>query len=357
MRTISRRKALRCIGGTVGVVALSPALAATPLGSRAPIGIGMHSYGFQWRAAKQHREGAKFHDALTFLQYADNVRAAGVQVAIGDNDSAYAQRIKAEAEKRGLYFEAQFQLPKDETDLTRFERDVRLARDAGATVFRTACLSGRRYETFKSAEEFRDFSTQSVKSLELAEPVLKRARLRVAIENHKDWLVPELLEIVRRFSSEWIGICVDTGNSIALMEDAMQVIEAYAPFVFSVHLKDMAFGESADGFLLSEVPLGRGYLPIPQIVQTLRKANPKIQLNLEMITRDPLNIPCLTEPYWATMPNAPASQLAHTLAAAKQHASKEPLPRTTGLPPGDQLRFEDENVRASLAWAAAHLRI
>jgi sugar phosphate isomerase/epimerase len=241
--------------------------------------------------------------------------------------------------------------------LARFERDVRLARDAGATVFRTACLSGRRYETFKSAAEFHDFSARSLNSLRIAEPVLRRERLRVAVENHKDWLIPELLELVRRFSSEWLGICVDTGNSIALMEDAMNVIEEYAPFAFSVHLKDMAFAEAPDGFLLSEVPLGRGYLSIPRVVEILRKANPAVKLNLEMITRDPLRVPCLTAAYWTTMSNMHASQLARTLAAAKQNNSKAPLPRTTGLQPPDQLRLEDEHVRASLAWAAANLRL
>jgi sugar phosphate isomerase/epimerase len=357
MKPISRREALGRVGGAVGFVAACPALAAAAAPSRAAIGIGMHSYGFHWRAAKQNPVGARFHDALTFLQYAHQLGAAGVQVTIGDNDRAYAQRIKAEAEKHGLYFEAQLQLPKDDTDVDRFERDVRLACDAGATVFRTACLSGRRYELFKSAQEFRYFSSRSRNSLRLAEPLLKRARLRVAVENHKDWLIPELLEIVRRFSSEWIGICVDTGNSIALMEDAMKVIEAYAPFVFSVHLKDMAFGESPDGFLLSEVPLGRGYLPIAQIVQVLRKANPAVRFNLEMITRDPLRIPCLSDAYWATMPNFPASQLAHALGTAKHHNSKTPLPRTTGLQSAEQLRLEDEHVRASLSWSTSNLRL
>jgi 3-oxoisoapionate decarboxylase len=357
MKPISRREALQRIGGAAGLLAAWPAAAKNITDPRGPIGIGMHSYGFQWRAARQNRKGAKFHDALSLLQYAFELGAEGVQVAIENHDRAHARRIKYHADKLEMYFEAQFQLPKDEADLPRFERDVRLARDAGAMVFRTACLSGRRYETFKSAEEFRDFSAQSVKSIQLAEPILKRHRLRVAIENHKDWLVSELLEIVRHVSSEWIGICVDTGNSIALMEDAMRVIEEYAPFAFSVHLKDMAVADSPDGFLLSEVPLGRGYLPIPQIVQTLRKANPTVQLNLEMITRDPLNVPCLTETYWATMPNTPASQLAHTLATAKQHTSKAPLPRTTGLQPADQLEREDEHVRASLAWAVSNLRV
>ena len=178
----------------------------------------------------------------------------------------------------------------------------------------------------------------------------------MAVENHKDWLVPELLEIVRKFSSEWVGICVDTGNSIALMEDAMNVIEAYAPFAFSVHLKDMALDEYGDGFLLSEVPLGRGFLSISRVVQILRRANPAVQLNLEMITRDPLRIPCLTDAYWATMRSTPASQFAQTLGTAKQNISKIPLPRLSDLPAEKQLLLEDEHVRASLAFAKTQLR-
>ena len=341
------------MAASAGLLAASPTFAESIPRKRNPIGIGMHSYGYQWRAAKQKPNGAKFHDALTFLQYAHQLGAAGVQVAIGDNDRAYAQRIKAEVETRGLYFEAQFQLPKDDTDLDRFERDVRLARDAGATVFRTACLSGRRYETFKSAEEFREFAARSHHSLRLAEPALKRHDLRMAVENHKDWLVPELLEIVRKFSSEWMGICVDTGNSIALMEDATSVIEAYAPFAFSVHLKDMAFDEYADGFLLAEVPLGRGFLPISRVVQILQKANPAVQFNLEMITRDPLRIPCFTDAYWATMRSMPASQFAQMLGTAKGNMSKTPLPRLSELSLEKQLLLEDEHVRASLAFARA----
>ena len=137
----------------------------------------------------------------------------------------------------------------------------------------------------------------------------------------------------------------------------MQIIEAYAPFAFSVHLKDMAFEEYGDGFLLSEVPLGRGFLSISRVVEILRKANPAVQLNLEMITRDPLRIPCLTDAYWATMRGTPASQFAQALGTAKQNISKIALPRLSDLPPEKQLLLEDEHVRASLAFANAELRL
>jgi sugar phosphate isomerase/epimerase len=309
----------------------------------------MHSYGAHWKAARDKHSAARFSDALEFLNYAHELNAGGVQVAIGQKDLSYAGRIRADAEKFGMYFEAQFVLPKDTSDLERFERDVRLAKEAGATVFRTALLSGRRYETFDSAEGFQKFREQSWNSLVLAEPILKRRRLRVAVENHKDWLIPELLEMLRKLNSEWIGVCVDTGNNIALLEDPMEVVEAFAPFATSVHLKDMAVQEYADGFLLSEVPLGDGFLDLPKIITTLQKANPAIQFSLEMITRDPLRIPCLTDKYWATMPSAPASRLARALGSVKENISSKPLPRVTDKTFEQQLAFEDANVRKSLA--------
>ena len=177
----------------------------------------------------------------------------------------------------------------------------------------------------------------------------------MAVENHKDWLIPELVEILQRLRSDWVGICIDTGNSIALLEDAMEVVEAFAPFVWSTHIKDMGVQESADGFLLSEVPLGDGFLPLKRIVEVVRKANPAVQFNVEMITRDPLRIPCLTGNYWVTMEKTPASQLAGALATVKRNISSKPLPKTTGLTLDQQLTLEDNNVRQSLVYAREQL--
>src|SRR5213076_65447 len=218
-------------------------------------------------------------------------------------------------------------------------------------VVRTAMLGGRRYETFDSAEAFRQFAKQSWKSLTLAEPVARRHGIKLAVENHKDWRVPELVDILKRISSEYVGLCVDTGNNIALLEDPMEVVEALAPFAFSTHLKDMAVQEYEEGFLLSEVPLGEGFLDLKEMVAILQKANPTIQFNLEMITRDPLKIPCLTPKYWATMENVPAAQLAAALAMVRRNAAKKPLPHTSGLDLDRQIEVEDENVRASFAYA------
>jgi sugar phosphate isomerase/epimerase len=160
-----------------------------------------------------------------------------------------------------------------------------------------------------------------------------------------------MIPLLKRFDSEFLGICVDTGNSIALLEDPMEVVRAYAPLALSVHLKDMGVRPYDEGFRLAEVPLGEGFLDIPAMVAVLLKANHRIWFSLEMITRDPLNIPCLLPKYWGTMSQVPASALAATLALVRHHDSPKPLPFTTGLDPALQLALEDEHVRRCFAYA------
>lgn len=304
------------------------------------LGIGMHSYGFAWKAQR-------FHDALTFLEYAHSIGAGGVQVTIGQRDAAYARKLRERCGTWDMFLEAQSSLPSDESGVPRFTAEVASAKAAGATVMRTALLSGRRYETFNTAADFDAFRAKACKAITLAEPIAKKQGIRIAIENHKDWLIPDLLEIVRKISSEYVGICVDTGNSIALLEDPMATIDAYAPFAFTTHLKDMGVAEYERGFLLSEVPLGAGFLGLSRIIKSIERANPKIQWNLEMITRDPLEIPYLTDKYWATLKSLPARQLAECVAMVRAHA--QDLPRVSHLTDADKLKAEDDNVRQSLA--------
>jgi hypothetical protein len=117
----------------------------------------------------------------------------------------------------------------------------------------------------------------------------------------------------------------------------------------------MAVQETDDGFLLSEVPLGTGFLDLPRVVAVLRKANPRIAFNLEMITRDPLLIPCLTAGYWATLGEMRASQLAAALTGVRALRPRMPLPRMADLPLEEQLAIEEQNNRDSIVFARQRL--
>jgi sugar phosphate isomerase/epimerase len=307
----------------------------------------------QWNLAKKNPKAARFHDAATFLAYAHELGAGGVQVAIGAPEVAYTRDLRKNTEAWGMYLEAQTSLPFTDADVARFEREVRSAVEAGAMIMRTAMLGGRRYETFRSAADFRTFADSAWKALTRAEPILRKHRIRLAIENHKDWRISELLEIVRRISSEHVGICIDLGNSIALLEDYIETVKAFAPFAASTHIKDMAVADYESGFLLAEVPLGEGFLDLKALVEIVTRANPTIQWNLEMITRDPLRVPCLTETYWATLQEVPARDLSLTVGLLREKG--KPLPTISHLSEETQRKLEDDNVRRSLSFASRTL--
>jgi hypothetical protein len=190
--------------------------------------------------------------------------------------------------------------------------------------------------------------------MQLAEPVARRHGVSIGIENHKDFHAPELVEMLRKLSSQHIGATIDTGNSLALLEDAMEVVEALAPYAVSTHVKDMAVREHEDGFLLSEVPVGEGMLDLNRLLQVIEKANPRATLNLEMITRDPLHIPCFRESYYATFPDKPASVLGRAMLQVRKHQATS-LPSMAGKETDAALAYEEDNILKSFRGGVAKL--
>ena len=108
----------------------------------------------------------------------------------------------------------------------------------------------------------------------------------------------------------------------------------------------------AEGFLLSEVPLGDGFLDLPGIVSMIRTANPNAHMMLEMITRDPLRVPCLTDKYWVTFPDRNGHYLAKTLVLVAEKTNRlRPLPRISQLQKEEQIRVEQDNIKSCMVYA------
>lgn len=283
-------------------------------------------------------------DTYEFLEHCHGLGAAGIQIILSSTDPAYVKKFRARAEELGMYFEAFVtMLDKDSADITA---QVRAAREAGATGVRTACLGGRRYETFKTLEDWKSFVARSEKSMEVAARVAEAERMPMGMENHKDWTLDDLTRYMRRYGNEYFGLCLDTGNNIALLDDPDELVEAMIPYTKTTHLKDMAWANYEDGLLLSEVNLGEGFLKVSDYIAKLRKANPKVKLSLEMITRDPLKVPYRKEAYFLTMPEVRARMIARL--SERIPANAKPLPYTSKLGRTEQLQLEDDNVRACL---------
>jgi sugar phosphate isomerase/epimerase len=306
-------------------------------------GVLLYSYGIR------ARQEPKFREPDQFATFARGQGFGGVQMPISVRPSADCHVLRDHFERINSYVEGIVNPPHDPADADRFDAELRTAKECGASVLRMVMLGGRRYETFRSMAEYREFKQRSWESLQRAASIVARHQLRLAVENHKDYRVDELVEVLQRLSSEFVGVCLDTGNNIALLEDPWQVIDKLAPWTLTVHLKDMAVEVADDGFLLAEVPLGSGFLDLSRIIDRVSSANPRACFNLEMITRDPLRIPCLRDAYWATFEGVPGVDLARTMRLVHQHASPQNgLIRTSRLTDNERIAKEQEHVEASM---------
>jgi sugar phosphate isomerase/epimerase len=349
----NRRELLLSMGGALLASNLEGrgSLGAVSRSRKSRVGVCIYSYHLRGRSDRS------FYEPMNFLEYCYGIGAGGIQAAIGARDEEYTGKLRSTAEEYGMFVEGISGLPVDDGDVERFEAEVVAAKNAGAEVIRVVVMpgGGRRYEKFDTCARFGEAWKTGRQRLERGARVAERHGVRLAVENHKDARIGEMLEALRSVGSEHVGMCVDMGNSVSLLEDPTEVIEAYAPYAFSVHLKDVAVQEYAGGFLMAQVPLGDGVVDLPRAVKSLTAHRPEARFSLEIMTRDPLQIPCLEETYLAAMCGVSADDLARILRMVKARGRKEPLPQISALGQSEQLGLEHENLRKSLAYAGEHL--
>lgn len=100
---------------------------------------------------------------------------------------------------------------------------------------------------------------------------LKERKIRLGIENHDRFKARELAHIVETCSSDYIGICLDTVNSIGAGEGLEFITEILAPYTFNLHIKDFKARrpEHKMGFTVTGVPAGSGSIDIHWLLEKL----------------------------------------------------------------------------------------
>ncbi len=350
---MTRREMMAAAGG---MAALLPRLGADDSNTRGTRGLGGTPAGFGRRV----RANSQAAPPVDFIGYCHTLGLSGAETRLASYDPGAVGEFRRRLESYNMRAILNVPLPRTDADLAAFDAAVRAAKDAGALGLHAA-MTPRRYEALDSFAAFKADFERCQETIARAEPILRKHRMFLGIENHKGWRSAEQAAWVKGVGSEWVGVHLDFGNNLSLCEDPMQTLRTLQPYVRSCHIKDMAVEMYEDGFLLSEVPLGEGFLDLKGMVRALREKNPNTTFDLETITRDPLKIPVFTDKYWVTFDDSysplPGRDLAKTLETVKKHPPKEPLPKTTGLSAAEQLKLEDDNNGKSIAWARKNLEL
>jgi sugar phosphate isomerase/epimerase len=102
-------------------------------------------------------------------------------------------------------------------------------------------------------------------------PEFKSRKIRLAIENHDRLKAMEFEKIIQSAGSEWVGICLDSVNSMGAGEGFETVSEILLPYTINLHLKDFSIKRVSHkmGLIIEGRPAGKGMLNIKDLIDKL----------------------------------------------------------------------------------------
>jgi 3-oxoisoapionate decarboxylase len=224
-----------------------------------PMTVGLGTYAFFWQ----------WHDTaespLTLPAMIDRTADLGVSLfqicdypLLESYEPDDLDRLRDHGNRRGV----QLELGTRGVRLEHLRRYLEIARRLDATMLRTMI----------NTADHRPSPDEAIDLLASAAPAFESAGVTLALETYEQIPVATLVDIVRRVDSPAVGICVDPANCVAALELPTATVEAVAPYVRNVHVKDFAFSRRDGwvGFTLAGCQLGEGLLDYQHLITTTR---------------------------------------------------------------------------------------
>jgi len=240
------------------------------------VGIDTYSFHLAFGAHPEFRP-LRPMDLFAFMDRASEFGANGFQIDpmhLASREASYLAAIREEAAVRGLFIEHGIMSIRSAAIRAGVEECVAL----GANVLR-AFIGFERYNPSTRIHEEID---RAEKEIRHSLPMLHDIGVRLAIENHGDLTSTELVELVERIDDPAVGICLDTGNALAVFEDPLTAAERMIPFAVTTHFKDCAVIPTGSGFRVCGTPLGRGILPLEDLFRLIEEQGQVDRLILEL---------------------------------------------------------------------------
>jgi sugar phosphate isomerase/epimerase len=240
--------------------------------------LGIDSYSYHLNLGQYEYRPVRPKDTNWLLNRATELGVQGVMLMeLGQGVSEDTLKgIRSEADSRGLYIE----LGGGGTGPKSVARDLQLAAALGARVIKVT----ERVDRWSKKVSLFDQLQRLVTNLQQATGMAKGMGIRLALENHGRLTADENLWVIERVASDYVGFCLDTGNSLLLQEDATETVTAMAPYAFTTHFKDAAFRGTPYGAEILHVGLGAGVLNLPKLYKIIRALAPDPNINIEVVS-------------------------------------------------------------------------
>lgn len=221
-------------------------------------------------------------DIFDFIRRTAELGLDGVQINIikdknldpdwgtlGSNDPEHLKKVRQEIEKYGLYVE----IDTRGADPDRLKQVMEVAHQLGADVVRTyVSFGGNLEEELKRAPE----------NLKKIVPLLEKYRIKLAVENHEYETADEIMDVIQKVRSPWVGVTCDIGNGMMAWEDPADTVKKLAPHTFTTHFKDHIIIKDEEGFKVCGTAVGSGNIDVDQCFKLLVENTTLGRINIEM---------------------------------------------------------------------------
>jgi sugar phosphate isomerase/epimerase len=192
---------------------------------------------------------------------------AGVQIDpmhLEGLDENYARQIKQIADEEGLFLELGVQ----GFEASHLKIQLQLAQWLNVHFIRVFDTVRPRPKEIEKVNQQLDFIKREIKKII---PDIEAENIVLGWENHADYSTAEQLRILKQIDHPNFRACIDIGNSMMFLEPPLETVTKLAPFAGGVHFKDYAVTGTTYGLKFYGTALGKGVIPLKEIVSILKQ--------------------------------------------------------------------------------------
>ncbi|QEK13067.1 sugar phosphate isomerase/epimerase [Crassaminicella thermophila] len=188
---------------------------------------------------------------------------------LGSADPEHLEKVKNEIQRYGLFAE----IDTRGVEPKKLTKVIEVAHKIGADVIRTYISCGDNLQ-----EEIRCAPEQIKEVLSL----LSKYRIKLAIENHEYETADEIIDIIKKVGSPWVGATCDTGNGMMAWEEPIDTIKKLAPYTFTTHFKDHIIIYDEGEYKVCGTAVGSGNIDTEECFKLLVENTTLTRINIEM---------------------------------------------------------------------------
>jgi sugar phosphate isomerase/epimerase len=246
-----------------------------------PPGIGIGSFAFRYAIGSGDFHPPNPMTVLDFLSEAHCLGFGGVQLCenLGFSDFGDDKllAIKEKAQELGLFIE----LGMRHLTWENISRHLKMAELLSARFLRIVLGSKKPFPEHSPEA----LQAQAVRILREALPSCRERDVTIGIENHFDLPSKYLVRIIEEIDDRRVGLILDTTNCFGFIERPEATLQAFRPYLLSIHLKDFIIRKVEAGFLMTGTVLGEGWLDVENILKSALNSNPNLSIIMEMTIR------------------------------------------------------------------------